>query len=149
METRPSVGREVPFEEFGEGLLEVMVVPAKVPVVVAVLDVDDVVLDDVAVSLSAGRMDMAAGEFKRCVVDPFVECVLVEHSRWRSVKGPLKMPLPAVCCNGTLGVGGNQQSRQQSWKYRRKRTKQGVFGGWVSQQSRQQSGQTRNREGHK
>jgi hypothetical protein len=78
METRPSVGREVPFEEFGEGLLEVMVVPAKVPVVVAVLDVDDVVLDDVAVSLSAGRMDMAAGEFKRCVVDPFVECVLVD-----------------------------------------------------------------------
>ena len=128
METRPSVGREVPFEEFGEGLLEVMVVPAKVPVVVAVLDVDDVVLDDVAVSLSAGRMDMAAGEFKRCVVDPFVECVLVEHSRWRSVKGPLKMPLPAVCCNGTLGVGGNQQSRQQSWKYSGKRTKQGFWG---------------------
>ena len=128
METRPSVGREVPFEEFGEGLLEVMVVPAKVPVVVAVLDVDDVVLDDVAVSLSAGRMDMAAGEFKRCAVDPFVECVLVDTQQVEIGQGPLKMPLPAVCCNGTLGVGGNQQSRQQSWKYRGKRTKQGVLG---------------------
>jgi hypothetical protein len=129
METRPSVGRrEVPFEEFGEGLLEVMVVPAKVPVVVAVLDVDDVVLDDVAVSLSAGRMDMAAGEFKRCAVDPFVECVLVDTAGGDRSKDLSKCPCPLCVAMARLGSRGNQQSRQQSWKYRGKRTKQGVLG---------------------
>lgn len=105
METRPSVGREVPFEEFGEGLLEVMVVPAKVPVVVAVLDVDDVVLDDVAVSLSAGRMDMAAGEFKRCVVDPFVECVLVDTAGGDRSKDLSKCPCPLCVAMARLGSG--------------------------------------------